>query len=128
MGDRVTATLEDLHVDVIEEIKQKHGLGSDAAAVRQALELVDDLSDQLEETEDEVDRLQTRLEDRDREFRVMSLLVPVALGIDQDQMADMIPGMEDEDLPALPDRLDQNSQQQRGALKRFQVWLLGESD
>jgi len=128
MGDRVTATLEDLHVDVLEEIKQKHGLGSDAAAVRQALELVDDLSDQLEETEDEVDRLQTRLEDRDREFRVMSLLVPVALGIDQDQMADMIPGMEDEDLPALPDRLDQNSQQQRGALKRFQVWLLGESD
>jgi hypothetical protein len=148
MATRVTATLEDLHTEVLESIKDQQGLSSDAAAVRKALatvaelhahevpaepaavaadlDAVQDLRDDLEAAESDMDRLQSRLEDRDREFRMMSVLVPVALGIDQGQMAQMLPGVDEDELPALPDHSPvQQPQPQRGAIQRFSDWLLG---
>lgn len=146
MGDRVTATLEDLHQDVIDSIRDEQGLASDAAAVRRALamvakmqehgvdsdpgavaaelETVQDLREELDAAEGDVERLQARLEDRDREFRMMSVLVPVALGIEQSQMAEMMPGIEEDELPELPATV-QREREQRGAIQRFGDWLLG---
>jgi len=148
MATRVTATLEDLHTEVLESIKDQQGLSSDAAAVRKALatvaelhahevpaepaavaaelDAVQDLRDDLEAAESDMERLESRLEDRDREFRMMSVLVPVALGIDQSQMAQMLPGVDEDELPALPDHSQmQQPQPQRGAIQRFSDWLLG---
>jgi hypothetical protein len=148
MGSRVTATLEDLHTEVLESIKEQQGLSSDAAGVRQALavvaelqarevptepaavaaelDAVQDLRDDLEAAESDIERLESRLEDRDREFRMMSVLVPVALGIEQSQMAELLPGVDEDELPALPDHSRiQQRQPQRGAIQRFSDWLLG---
>jgi len=36
MGKRVTASLEELHLEVVEAAKREHGKGSDAAGVRAA--------------------------------------------------------------------------------------------
>jgi len=146
MGTRVTATLEDLHTDVIAAIRDEQGLASDAAAVRTALAIVgqlqahgvpadptavaaeldgmQELRDDLDAAESDVERLQERLADRDREFRMMSVLVPVALGIEQSQMAQMLPDIDEDELPELPATMPQQ-RDQRGAIERFSDWLLG---
>jgi hypothetical protein len=132
MGTRVTATLEDLHLEVLEDLKQQHGLGSDAAGVRTALEEVGGLSDQLDDAHEQISQMEQRLEQRDREFRLMSVVVPMALGMDREAAVEMLPGMDADEIPELPETYQLNRQvnrkgqkKQPGALERAKRWLVG---
>jgi hypothetical protein len=134
MGTRVTATLEDLHLEVLEDLKQQHGLGSDAAGVRTALEEVGSLSDQLDDAHKQISQMQQRLEQRDREFRLMSVVVPMALGMDREAAVEMLPGLDADEIPELPETYtmsrqgEQPSQSQPGALGRAKRWLVGSGE
>ena len=132
MGKRVTASLEELHLEVVEAAKREHGVGSDAAGVRAALEEVATLRDELEEAEEEISQLKQRVEQRDQEFRLMSVVVPMALGMDREAVVKMLPGLEAEELPEIPETYRDMQQRQLkepegqpGALGRAKRWLVG---
>jgi len=132
MGKRVTASLEELHLEVVEAAKREHGVGSDAAGVRAALEEVATLRDELEEAEEEISQLKQRVEQRDQEFRLMSVVVPMALGMDREAVVKMLPGLEAEELPEIPETYGDMQQRQLkepegqpGALGRAKRWLVG---
>jgi len=132
MGKRVTASLEELHLDVVEAAKREHGVGSDAAGVRAALEEVATLREELEEAEEEISQLKQRVEQRDQEFRLMSVVVPMALGMDREAVVKMLPGLEAEELPEIPETYRAMQQRQLkepegqpGALGRAKRWLVG---
>jgi hypothetical protein len=132
MGKRVTASLEELHLEVVEAAKREHGVGSDAAGVRAALEEVATLREELEEAQEEISLLEQRVEQRDQEFRLMSVVVPMALGMDREAVVEMLPGLEAEDLPEVPETYQpirqvqlKGPEHQPGALKRAKRWLVG---
>ena len=132
MGKRVTASLEELHLEVVEAAKREHGVGSDAAGVRAALEEVATLRDELEEAEEEISQLKQRVEQRDQEFRLMSVVVPMALGMEREAVVKMLPGLEAEELPEIPETYRAMQQRQLkepegqpGALGRAKRWLVG---
>ena len=135
MGKRVTASLEELHLEVVEAAKREHGVGSDAAGVRAALEEVATLREELEEAEEEISQLKQRVEQRDQEFRLMSVVVPMALGMDREAVVKMLPGLEAEELPEIPETYRDMQQRQLkepegqpGALGRAKRWLVGSED
>jgi hypothetical protein len=132
MGKRVTASLEELHLEVVEAAKREHGVGSDAAGVRAALEEVATLREELEEAEEEISQLEQRVEQRDQEFRLMSVVVPMALGMDREAVVKMLPGLEAKELPEIPETYRDMQQRQLkepegqpGALGRAKRWLVG---
>ena len=132
MGKRVTASLEELHLEVVEAAKREHGVGSDAAGVRAALEEVATLREELEEAEEEISQLKQRVEQRDQEFRLMSMVVPMALGMDREAVVKMLPGLEAQELPDIPETYRDMQQRQLkepegqpGALGRAKRWLVG---
>jgi hypothetical protein len=62
----------------------------------------------------------------------MSVVVPMALGMDRESVVEMLPGLEAEDLPEVPETYQpirqvqlKGPEPQPGALKRAKRWLVG---
>ena len=82
--------------------------------------------------EEEISQLKQRVEQRDQEFRLMSVVVPMALGMEREAVVKMLPGLEAEELPEIPETYGDMQQRQLkepegqpGALGRAKRWLVG---
>jgi hypothetical protein len=103
--------------------------------VRAALEEVATLREEVEEAQEEISLLEQRVEQRDQEFRLMSVVVPMALGMDREAVVEMLPGLEVEELPEVPETYQpirqvklKGPEHQPGALKRAKRWLMGSEE
>jgi len=131
---RITASIEEAHEGVLEDIRERERLSSDAAAMRRAIDLLIDREEEIEELEirieelqQEVRELEARLDRKQSQISVITAMVLRSQLSNPDELDALFPGMDIPELEA-PEGSSSSIEERRmraGAIERAKWWAFG---